>query len=80
MCDNGISGVQDDDICCDASCGTCGGTGCAKRPGGPDLCCIRRIAEAGMFCDTTNAAPCIIDGVSRESILLGRPVITSAVG
>ncbi|CAN0480416.1 unnamed protein product [Scytosiphon promiscuus] len=34
MCENGLPGVQSGDICCEASCGTCGGGGCARRPGG----------------------------------------------
>ncbi|CAN0510195.1 unnamed protein product, partial [Scytosiphon promiscuus] len=34
VCSNGLPGVQSDDICCDSSCGTCGGAGCAARPGG----------------------------------------------
>ncbi|CAN0426327.1 unnamed protein product, partial [Scytosiphon promiscuus] len=60
MCDNGISGVQLGDICCDASCGTCGGSGCFSREGGPDSCCSTVIRDAGVFCDTTLASPCII--------------------
>ncbi|CAN0508051.1 unnamed protein product, partial [Scytosiphon promiscuus] len=43
QCSNGLAGVQKDDICCDAACGTCGGGGCGRLPGGPvgGVCCRR---------------------------------------
>ncbi|CAN0376743.1 unnamed protein product, partial [Scytosiphon promiscuus] len=53
------------DICCDASCGTCGGSGCAGRPGGSSNCCSGRIRDSGLMCGTTLASPCIVNGVSR---------------
>ena len=36
VCSNGLIGVEDEDdgVCCEAQCGTCGGRGCAGRPGG----------------------------------------------
>ena len=34
QCTKGLDGVQNADVCCDAACGTCGGSGCAGRPGG----------------------------------------------
>ncbi|CAN0456201.1 unnamed protein product, partial [Laminaria digitata] len=34
-CSNDLAGVDNgDDICCEAQCGTCGGSGCRHRPGG----------------------------------------------
>jgi len=38
--------------CCDAACGTCGGEGCADRPGGRDKCCIMNILAAQKKCNT----------------------------
>ena len=39
-------GVLDEDnvACCPSKCGTCGGKGCAKRPGGK-LCCAKNAKE-----------------------------------
>ena len=31
--------------CCPASCGTCGGAGCAERPGGWEVCCTGSLTE-----------------------------------
>ncbi|CAN0489811.1 unnamed protein product, partial [Scytosiphon promiscuus] len=39
-CSNGLPGVQFGDVCCDASCGTCGGAGCGSRPGGSVRWCL----------------------------------------
>ncbi|CAN0456210.1 unnamed protein product, partial [Scytosiphon promiscuus] len=33
-CSNGLAGLQNGNVCCDLDCGTCGGAGCATRPGG----------------------------------------------
>ena len=40
QCSNGLVGVQNGDACCDADCGTCGGSGCAGRPGGNVIWCL----------------------------------------
>ncbi|CAN0485470.1 unnamed protein product, partial [Scytosiphon promiscuus] len=34
VCSNGVPGVEFGGYCCEAECGTCGGSGCSKRPGG----------------------------------------------
>lgn len=39
-CNNGLVGVQNGDICCDAACGTCGGSGCADLLGGRVSSCL----------------------------------------
>eukprot|EP00904_Undaria_pinnatifida_P005826 jgi/Undpi1/2373/HiC_scaffold_13.g05756.m3 len=65
-CANGLEGVQQNDICCAAECGTCGGVGCSQRPGGQDLCCTTLIEISGMRCSDTKAAPCIIDDEEEE--------------
>lgn len=61
VCTNGLPGVQSNSLCCEAQCGTCGGAGCATRPGGEESCCTRRIRDSGDLCSATSAAPCIID-------------------
>ena len=48
--------------CCPRGCGSCGGTGCGGRPGGPEVCCGGGIVGSPRFnrsCDT-NPPPCII--------------------
>eukprot|EP00752_Nemacystus_decipiens_P004880 g4440.t1 len=61
-CDNGLIGVSQGDICCEASCGTCGGVGCSGRGNGQDSCCTKNIAANGETCSVKGAAPCIMDG------------------
>jgi len=39
---NGLPGVNNDDICCEAQCGKCGGPGCGGRPGGSVRWCLCR--------------------------------------
>ena len=71
-------GIASGEVCCAASCGTCGGSGCQTRGGGSGMCCAGRIRDAGVKCGgaasggqpqngewVNNAAaraPCIIDG------------------
>ena len=64
MCSNGIAGVENPNVCCMAECGTCGGTGCGRRGQDAGLtaddCRVGRIRDANVFCDASEAAPCII--------------------
>lgn len=61
--DNGVNvcadGVQSGNVCCKASCGTCGGGGCSGRPGGASACCTGNILDANTTCTGTNA-PCVL--------------------
>eukprot|EP00903_Cladosiphon_okamuranus_P007850 g7592.t2 len=61
-CDNGLPGVSQGDVCCEASCGTCGGSGCSGRGNGQDSCCTKNITANGETCSVKGAAPCIMDG------------------
>ena len=45
VCRNGLPGVERDGVCCEAQCGTCGGSGCAGRPGGPVRWCFAIFAS-----------------------------------
>ena len=40
FCSNGLPGVNNDGICCEAQCGECGGPGCGGRRGGPVRWCL----------------------------------------
>jgi hypothetical protein len=54
-------GILDHDSvgCCPASCGQCGGKGCAKLPGGKANCCTKEIEGNGKDCKTSKA-PCSV--------------------
>mgnify|MGYP006078772707 FL=1 len=43
--------------CCAATCVTCGGEFCNKRPGGKTSCCSKEVVNSGRVC-TTDKAPC----------------------
>ncbi len=45
--------------CCKAECGTCGGKGCAGRPGGKAACCAKEVLKAGRGCSRAQPAPCV---------------------
>jgi hypothetical protein len=53
------SGIQTDQACCSAACGTCGGAGCGDLPGGLGACCVESIYSAGLSCNS-NEPPCVI--------------------
>lgn len=62
QCSDGIlNGAET--VCCAASCGTCGGTGCSSLPGGAEACCAGPIADAGQPCNEFEA-PCVLDGAA----------------
>jgi hypothetical protein len=56
-CSTGISSGSN--VCCAASCGACGGSGCASRPGGGDACCLTNIRNDGVSC-TESGPPCVL--------------------
>ncbi|CAM9966513.1 unnamed protein product [Ectocarpus sp. 6 AP-2014] len=57
VCTNGVSGIESDGVCCEISCGQCGGSGCSSRGNGAQSCCTSTILEVGEVC---GVAPCII--------------------
>ncbi|CAM9489433.1 unnamed protein product [Ectocarpus fasciculatus] len=62
-CDDGI---LQDDVCCVAECGTCGGTGCSSRNGlTGDDCCTANIKAANVAC---GEAPCIVSDDSPSPV------------
>lgn len=64
-CSTGIRGVRKDGkaACCKSSCGTCGGGGCAERPGGVAACCIFYVFDEQPSCDV-KMPPCSLGIVS----------------
>ena len=48
---------ENENACCIAGCGTCGGTGCADRNG--INCCVRQIPEQ-QICGPWQDAPCLL--------------------
>jgi len=62
-CDSGVrAGSSNDDICCNLSCGTCGGAGCSGRSGGASSCCTGHIRDSGRVCEDFSDVACIIPG------------------
>lgn len=64
MCEDSIPGIQSSNVCCPASCGSCGGTGCARRDGGLNFsgieaCCGGGVRSLDRDCSVTGAAPCV---------------------
>ncbi len=59
------NGVSSQNVCCPASCGTCGGTGCSSRPGA-SLCCGGTVLSLGLSCDDSGP-PCTISPASTST-------------
>lgn len=55
-------GIISENVCCASSCGTCGGSGCDKRPGGSSECCSGTIKSAGRVCQNASDTACILSG------------------
>jgi hypothetical protein len=53
-----LLGIEGSTVCCAASCGQCGGSGCGSRPGGSAACCINTILSAGNSC-SGSLPPCV---------------------
>ena len=64
-CQNGIIS-NDGGVCCDTSCGTCGGAGCENRPGGGSGCCTSNIAASGVVCSENIDTRCNTLGNSTD--------------
>ena len=57
-CSHGILNKKGD-ICCLASCGSCGGHSCAELPGGSANCCVKKIQDKKESCDEA-PPPCVM--------------------
>ena len=47
-------------VCCNATCGVCGGHGCSARPGGPNQCCMPAILRTRRTCHSPRDHACIV--------------------
>ena len=69
-CDDGLLS-SNGEVCCAASCGSCGGSGCSQRPGGASACCTGKISTANRSC-ADNPPPCVMtDGTGGSSTSSG---------
>ncbi|CAM9838955.1 unnamed protein product [Ectocarpus fasciculatus] len=57
VCSNGVPGIEASGVCCEASCGQCGGSGCSSVGNGAGSCCTSTIRESGELC---GVAPCVL--------------------
>ena len=63
-CSKGIPYLQE--VCCAKKCGTCGGSGCNRRPGGAALCCSNEIERRGIRCETPHDVGCLLPSYYRS--------------
>lgn len=56
------NGILDPPVCCAASCGQCGGSGCGSFPGGATQCCYSQIFNSGVICQTSSDTVCVVPG------------------
>ena len=56
-------GISNGNVCCAATCGQCGGSGCQNRPGGRAACCSGTVRDSAVRCQQNGGnPPCISDG------------------
>lgn len=71
-CRNGLTGVENSAVCCNAGCGICGGYDCHEQAREaaltPDDCCVTNIIASGVYCDDSQSAPCIM-GINNSKYL-----------
>ena len=58
-------GVANKNVCCPASCGKCGGSGCASREGG-QKCCTSHVKKLDRKCSDV-AAPCVMTEPAEDA-------------
>jgi len=68
ICSNGLLGVERNGICCEAECGTCGGAGCAGRPGGSVRWCLLVVLSLALCYHATlaNDAVLFVPGLKKR--------------
>jgi hypothetical protein len=74
------AGIASGNVCCKASCGTCGGNGCSSRSGGSAGCCGGTISTSARYCLDVGP-PCIMaDPQCRTGILSGNVCCAAGCG
>ena len=67
LCRNGLPGVEQNGICCEAECGTCGGAGCAGRPGGSVRWCLLIVPSLALcYAPLANEAVLFVPDLKRR--------------
>ena len=75
LCSNGVPGVQRDRFCCEAQCGTCGGSGCRGRPGGSVRCVLSYFVCCSLFSRAfVNHADLFVTDPHKRGKSRGHPV------
>jgi hypothetical protein len=73
-------GLEKDGVCCASSCGTCGGSGCGRRDGASDSCCIGVNQASNRSC-LEYGPPCLLpDPTCAGGILDGDKCCASSCG
>jgi hypothetical protein len=73
-------GDEKDGVCCADSCGACGGSGCGRRNGASDSCCIGVIQASNRSC-LEYGPPCLLpDPTCSGGILNGDTCCASSCG
>lgn len=60
MCANGVHSSRTEHLCCDRSCGACGGAGCEARKGGKARCCATGLTFANVTCAHEAQTACLL--------------------
>ena len=55
-------------VCCNVSCGLCGGHGCSAAPGGPTQCCMPAILRSRRGCQSEADVACIFQGSAAANV------------
>ena len=74
-----LSGPGNGAVCCPASCGLCGGSGCSSRPGGGNCCSGNILRRPNNLC-TTKPAPCKFKELTPQQLCTLNSGIMSASG
>ena len=66
-------------VCCNATCGMCGGHLCSSRPGGPNQCCMPAIMRTGRrVCKSSAEVVCILRDAAARAALETQPTTKPA--
>ena len=65
-CSSGVL-AHDGVVCCDKTCGQCGGDNCANLPGGAEHCCLAIITSMAVPCSSYTDTACLLPEGTGES-------------
>ena len=65
--------AHDGVVCCDKTCGQCGGDNCASLPGGAEHCCLAIITSMAVPCSSYTDTACLLpEGAGQSGVRFGR--------